>query len=34
MKIRSEKMGNIPLMVAGIALMLLAALWLIDKIFR
>ena len=30
----SEKLGNVPLMVCGIVLMLLVAMWLIAKIVR
>jgi hypothetical protein len=34
MKTRSEKLGNVPLMVAGIAVILGIGLWLIFKIVR
>jgi hypothetical protein len=33
MKSWPEKLGNVRLMVLGIVLMLLAALWLVKKIF-
>jgi hypothetical protein len=33
MKSWPEKLGNVRLMVLGIALMLLAALWLVKRIF-
>jgi hypothetical protein len=34
MRNKSEKLGNVPLMVFGIVLMLLAAMWLLEKIVR
>jgi hypothetical protein len=33
MKSRPEKLGDVRLMVLGMVLMLLAALWLVKKIF-